>query len=119
MDDAQSLSHTVWNCKYHVVWIPKYRRKVVYGELRKHLGEVFRELALQKESKVVEGHLLRPPSKCKLAQSGGSNSWHYRTTVRVQGLNGEGSLNQLQLSEMTPFIYSVPEGVGRIITMDE
>lgn len=43
---------------YHVVWIPKYRRKVVYGELRRHLGEVFRELALQKESKVVEGHLL-------------------------------------------------------------
>jgi putative transposase len=58
MDDAQSLSHTVWNCKYHVVWIPKYRRKVVYGELRRHLGEVFRELAVQKESKVVEGHLL-------------------------------------------------------------
>jgi len=58
MDDAQSLSHTVWNCKYHVVWIPKYRRKVVYGELRRHLGEVFRELAFQKESKVVEGHLL-------------------------------------------------------------
>jgi putative transposase len=58
MDDAQSLSHTVWNCEYHVVWIPKYRRKVVYGELRRYLGEVFRELAVQKERKVVEGHLL-------------------------------------------------------------
>lgn len=58
MNDLQSLSHTVWDCKYHVVWIPKCRRKVIYGQLRKHLGEVLRELAMQKESKVVEGHLM-------------------------------------------------------------
>ena len=57
MDNKQSLSHTVWECKYHVVWIPKYRRKVLYGQLRKHLGEVLKGLALQKESKVIEGHL--------------------------------------------------------------
>lgn len=58
MDDLQSLSHTVWDCKYHVVWIPKCRRKVIYGQLRKHLGQVLRELAMQKKSKVVEGHLM-------------------------------------------------------------
>ncbi|OKY75000.1 MAG: IS200/IS605 family transposase [Desulfobulbaceae bacterium DB1] len=58
MNDIQSLSHTRWDCKYHVVWIPKCRRKVLYGQLRKNLGEVFHELARQKESKVVEGHLL-------------------------------------------------------------
>lgn len=58
MNDLQSLSHTVWDCKYHVVWIPKCRRKVIYGQLRKHLGQVLRELAMQKESKVVEGHLM-------------------------------------------------------------
>ncbi|MBI5568690.1 MAG: IS200/IS605 family transposase [Desulfomonile tiedjei] len=58
MDDRQSLSHTVWDCKYHVVWIPKCRRKVLYGQLRKYLGEVLRELARQKESRVVEGHLM-------------------------------------------------------------
>ena len=58
MDDLQSLSHTAWDCKYHVVWIPKCRRKVLYGQLRKYLGQVFRELAIQKESKVVEGHLM-------------------------------------------------------------
>jgi len=57
MNDKQSLSHTVWECKYHVVWIPKYRRKVLYGQLRKHLGVVLKELALQKESKIIEGHL--------------------------------------------------------------
>ena len=58
MDDYQSLSHAVWDCKYHVVWIPKCRRKVLYEELRKHLGQVFRELARQKESRVEEGHLM-------------------------------------------------------------
>lgn len=58
MEDVQSLSHTVWECKYHVVWIPKYRKKVLYGELRKHVGGVLRELALQKECKVLEGHLM-------------------------------------------------------------
>jgi putative transposase len=58
MNDFQSLSHTTWDCKYHLVWIPKYRKKVIYGQLRKYLGEVFRELALRKESKVIEGHLI-------------------------------------------------------------
>ena len=57
MDDYESLSHTKWECKYHVVFIPKYRRKVLYGELRQHLGDVFRKLALQKESRIEEGHL--------------------------------------------------------------
>jgi putative transposase len=58
MDELQNLSHTVWECKYHVVWIPKYRKKVMYGELRKHLGGILRELAMQKESSVLEGHLM-------------------------------------------------------------
>ncbi|MBI3245961.1 MAG: IS200/IS605 family transposase [Deltaproteobacteria bacterium] len=57
MDEYQSLSHTKWECKYHVVFIPKYRRKVLYGQLRKYLGEVLRELARQKESRIEEGHL--------------------------------------------------------------
>jgi putative transposase len=57
MDEYQSLSHTKWECKYHVVFIPKYRRKVLYGQLRSYLGDVFRELARQKESRIEEGHL--------------------------------------------------------------
>jgi putative transposase len=56
MKDYRSLSHTRWNCKYHVVFIPK-RRKKVFGVIRKHLGTVFHELAKQKESKIEEGHL--------------------------------------------------------------
>ena len=58
MDDYESLSHSKWECKYHVVFIPKYRRKTLYGELRQHLGEVFRKLAMQKEDEVEEGHLM-------------------------------------------------------------
>jgi putative transposase len=57
MQDVKSLTHSVWECKYHVVWIPKYRRKKLYGDLREYLGEIFHELARQKESKIVEGHL--------------------------------------------------------------
>lgn len=57
MDDNESLAHAKWECKYHVVWIPKYRRKALYGELRKHLGPVLRELARQRECVVEEGHL--------------------------------------------------------------
>ena len=58
MDEYQSLSHTVWDCKYHVVWIPKCRRKALYEQLRKHMGPVFRTLATQKGSKIEEGHLM-------------------------------------------------------------
>jgi len=57
MNNTQCLSHTKWDCKYHVVWISKCRRKLLYGGLRKNLGEMFRELARQKESRVEEGHL--------------------------------------------------------------
>ena len=58
MDDYKRLSHSVWECKYHVVFIPKYRRKVLFGRLRQELGDVFRVLARQKECEVEEGHLL-------------------------------------------------------------
>ena len=58
MDNYRSLSHSKWECKYHVVFIPKYRRKALYGELRRNLGEVFRRLSQQKESFVEEGHLM-------------------------------------------------------------
>ena len=58
MKEYQSLSHTRWDCKYHVVFIPKRRKKRVFGALRRHLGEMFHELAAHKESKIVEGHLI-------------------------------------------------------------
>ena len=57
MDNAQSLSHTKWECKYHIVWIPKCRQKVLYGKLRQHLGELLRDLARQQGCEILEGHL--------------------------------------------------------------
>lgn len=56
--DYQKLNHTTWNCKYHIVFIPKRRRKLIFGELRRRLGEIFHELAKQKGCEIVEGHLL-------------------------------------------------------------
>ena len=58
MNDYRSLRHTKWECKYHVVFIPKYRKKAIYGALRRRLGDVFRALAEQKESRIEEGHLM-------------------------------------------------------------
>jgi putative transposase len=58
MDEAEGLSHSRWECEYHVVFIPKCRRKTLYAQLRRHLGEVFRTLAEQKESRTLEGHLM-------------------------------------------------------------
>jgi REP element-mobilizing transposase RayT len=58
MDKLESLSHSKWECNYHIVFIPKCRRKTLYKELRPHLGEVFRQLARQKECRIEEGHLM-------------------------------------------------------------
>ena len=58
MDEFESLSHSKWECKYHVVFIPKCRRKTLYEQLRPYLGEVLRKLATHRESRVEEGHLM-------------------------------------------------------------
>jgi putative transposase len=57
MGTVESLGHTRWDCKYHLVWVPKCRRKVLYGQLSKYIGQVLHDLAGQKESKILEGHL--------------------------------------------------------------
>ena len=57
MTTPHSLCHTKWDCKYHIVWIPKYRKKRLFWELRQEPGPVLRELARHKESKILEGRL--------------------------------------------------------------
>ena len=59
MNTYQSLFHTSWECKYHIVFIPKYRKKVLYGQLRKHLPQVFKDLASRVDSEIVEGHVCK------------------------------------------------------------
>lgn len=55
-NDDSSLSHTRWNCKYHVVFIPKYRRKEIYGKLRMDIGRIIRQLCEYKGVEIVEAH---------------------------------------------------------------
>ena len=57
MPDEKSLAHSVWECKYHVVWIPKCRKKQLYGGVAKYLGKIFHELAKERESRILEGNL--------------------------------------------------------------
>lgn len=53
--NENSISHTRWNCKYHIIWIPKYRRKVIFGKLRKEVGEIIRQLCSYKDVEIIEG----------------------------------------------------------------
>jgi len=55
----ESLSHSRYDCKYHLVFVPKYRKKKLYGEIRTFLGPVFHELARQKDCKILEGHMVQ------------------------------------------------------------
>ena len=59
MTTYESLNHSKWDCKYHVVFIPKCRKKALYGKVRKYLGTVFHELASQRGSKILEGHMVQ------------------------------------------------------------
>ncbi|RKJ60835.1 IS200/IS605 family transposase [Butyricicoccus sp. 1XD8-22] len=71
-----SLSHTRWNCKYHIVFIPKYRRKIIYGKLRKDIGAIIRKLCEMKDVELIEGHampdhihiLVKIPPKLSVSQ---------------------------------------------------
>ncbi len=82
MKDWQSQAHMKWECKYHVVILPKYRRKELYGRTRRAIGKILRELCRQKDVELVEGKampdhihmLLSVPPKYSIAMTMG---WHY------------------------------------------
>ena len=58
MHDWQNLSHVRWECKYHVIIVPKYRKRVLYGKIRRRVGEILRDLCRQRGIEMVEGHLM-------------------------------------------------------------
>ena len=102
MEHYESLHHTKWECKYHLVWIPKSRKKVLYGQLRKELGQILRGLAKQKESEVMEGTLkadhvhmvLSIPPKYSVSQvvgyvKGKSAIWVARATGSKRNFVGQ------------------------------
>ena len=57
-NDDSSLSHTRWNCKYHIVFIPKYRRKEIYGKIRTDIGQILRQLCVYKDVEIIEAHAM-------------------------------------------------------------
>ena len=102
MQEYQSLNHTKWDCKYHVVWIPKYRKKALYGSIKTQLVSVIRELARQKECEIVEGKLVSDhvhivisiPPKYAVAQvigymKGKSAIWEARMCGRKKNFTGQ------------------------------
>ena len=99
MRQVESLCHARWECKYHVVFIPKYRKKTIYGALRRRLRDVFRTLAEQKESPIEEGHLMPDhvhmmisiPPKYSVAMVVGCPSRSHSSSAKC-GANGARSL---------------------------
>ena len=102
MERYESLHHSKWECKYHVVWIPKCRKRVLYGQLRSELGRVLRELAMQRESEVIQGTLktdhvhmvVSIPPKYSVSQvlgyvKGKSAIWVARTTGSRRNFVGQ------------------------------
>ena len=59
LSSYESLSHSKWDCKFHVVFVPKYRKKVLYGQIRRFLGPLFHDLASQRSCKILEGHMVQ------------------------------------------------------------
>ena len=90
--DEKSLSHTRWNCKYHIVFTPKYRRKVIYGELRKDIGRILRKLCEMKEVEIIEAHampdhihmLVKVPPKISISQFMGYLKGRSATLIHEQ-----------------------------------
>jgi hypothetical protein len=80
MDEFESLSHTKWDCKYNMVFIPKYRRKTLYDQLRSHLGDVFRQLAAHNEHRILEGQNSFRRERC-LFQVFGAVRAHFLSLV--------------------------------------
>jgi putative transposase len=102
MERYESLHHTKWECKYHLVWIPKWRKRVLYGQLRKELGQILRGLAMHRESEVMEGTLradhvhmvISIPPKYSVSQvvgyvKGKSAIWVARTTGKNRNFVGQ------------------------------
>ena len=58
MKEWQSLAHVRWECKYHIVFVPKYRKKVLYGRTRQQMGQILRQLCRQKGIEIMEGHAM-------------------------------------------------------------
>ena len=120
MDEFESLNHAKWDCKYHIVFIPKCRRAVLYGKLRKYLGEMFRNLAQQKECRIEEGHLLGDhvhmlisiPPKYAVAPGGGFHQGEERDPSWGLSSNGTENRHKLVHASSTPAVCGSRSGLS-------
>ena len=99
MEKYASLNHTVWECKYHVVFIPKCRRRTLYGDLRNYLGEVFHRLAQQRESRILEGPLM-PDHVHMLVQIPPK----YAVSRVVEHIKGKSAIHLARVYDLAPGI---------------
>lgn len=81
MNDTNSLAHTKWNCKYYIVFAPKYRRKILYGEMKAEVGKILRELCDWKQIKIIEAevcpdHIHMLVTEVPLLKTALRKSWH-------------------------------------------
>jgi hypothetical protein len=96
MRQAGSLNHSRWDCKYHVVLIPKYRKKAIFGQIRSDLGDVMRRLAEQNESQIEEGHLMSEHVHIEIRRrSRRKFSPEEKIRIVLEGLRGEESIADL------------------------
>ena len=105
MREVSSLYHTRWECKYHIVFIPKYRRKVLFGQIRKEMGEVFHRLARQKENLIEEGHLMPDHVLCRALHN--RKNWLFSASIK--GVNASANLYSLietaKANGLEPYAY--------------
>ncbi len=119
MNKFERLSHTSWDCNYHVIFIPKRRRGTLSGELRMHLGEMFQKLAAQKESEIVEGHLMHDHEHMiiaispKYAVSQVIGFIKASSTTTVCGI-GTRAVIMSFLAGLQPFLVRAPLDIGHV-----
>ena len=130
MNPSESLNHTKWDCKYHIIWIPKYRKKTIFNELRPYLGAMLRDLATQKGCTIIEGHLLSDhvhiliaiPPKYAISQvvgfiKGKSAIWIARTYAgRRKNFTGQHFWATFQQSEKMKPLCVITSGIKKMKT---
>ena len=96
MEDSESLAHVRWECKYHVIFIPKYRKKVIFGSLRVSIGQILRELCDQKEIGLLEGHAMNDHQHLRLQNRAktGDGARFFHLIRAIMGEIGEKRLNK-------------------------
>ena len=108
MSEYRSLSHSKYDCKYHLVFIPKNRRRVFFGEIRKEIGEIFHELAKQKGCAIIEGHLMPDRERGTSAPLG-------REFIRIANISKSTVEQALRFLQKRDYAYQDDVGCYKVL----